>query len=173
MSALVGARAIVFAAAFMGMWLWVMVQVQPLSREWDAALPLWLTAPGVALGAAGIAGILVGVALFIVKGHGTPAVFDAPQQFVAVGPYRYVRNPMYLSVLAWFVGFALAVRSLVVLMFAAAWFLMVHAFVLFYEEPGLRRRFGRTYIDYCERVPRWVPHGRAPRDPRRQPSRGE
>jgi hypothetical protein len=101
------------------------------------------------------------IALFVLRGRGTPAIFDAPRIFVAVGPYRYVRNPMYLSAIAIFCGFGLYVRSLAVLIFAAAWFLLIHTFVLFIEEPGLRRRFGRTYTDYCQRVPRWVPRAAA------------
>jgi protein-S-isoprenylcysteine O-methyltransferase Ste14 len=113
--------------------------------------------PGFGLGLAGTLGIIVCVALFVVRGRATPAIFDAPQRFVAVGPYKYVRNPMYLSGAATFVGFGLSVRSLAVLAFAGAWFLLIHAFVVFFEEPGLRRRFGGTYEAYLHRVPRWIP----------------
>jgi protein-S-isoprenylcysteine O-methyltransferase Ste14 len=156
-SAFVAARAMIFAAAFMGGWFWVILRLQPLSREWDAALPLWTTAPGLLLALVGSIGIVVCVALFVVRGRGTPAIFDAPRKFVAVGPYRLARNPMYLSAFATFGGYGLYVRSLAVLAFAAAWFLLAHFFVLFVEEPGLRRRFGSTYDQYCARVPRWMP----------------
>ena len=91
------------------------------------------------------------------RGRGTPAIFDAPRRFVAVGPYKYVRNPMYLSAIATFLGFGLYARSLAVLAFAGAWFLMIHLFVVFIEEPGLRRRFGGTYDAYVYRVRRWMP----------------
>lgn len=157
MSAFIALRASIFAAAFMGGWFWVVLRVQPLTREWDAALPAWLAAPGTVVGLAGLLGIVVCVALFVARGRGTPAIFDAPRRFVAIGPYRYVRNPMYLSGLATFVGFGLYVRSLAVLAFAAAWFLLIHGVVLFIEEPGLHRRFGNTYDEYRRRVPRWVP----------------
>ena len=160
-SAFIAARAAILAFLFMGGWFWLVLRLQPLSRGWDAALPPWIAAPGIALGLAGALGIAVCVALFAVRGRGTPALFDAPRCFVAVGPYRYVRNPMYLSALATFAGFGLYVRSLAVLAFAAAWFLMIHAVVLMVEEPGLRRRFGRTYADYCDRVPRWMPRASA------------
>ena len=156
-SAFVAARAMMFAAAFMSGWFWVILRLQPLSREWDAALPFWIAAPGLVLELAGWLGVLVCIALFVVRGRGTPAIFDAPRTFVAVGPYRYARNPMYLSAVAIFAGFGLYVRSLAVLAFTGAWFLLVHVFVLFIEEPGLRRRFGRTYDEYCKRVPRWMP----------------
>jgi len=151
----------VFAAAFMGGWFWVIVRIQPLSRDWDAALPLWIAAPGLVLELAGWLGVMVCIALFVVRGRGTPAIFDAPRKFVAAGPYRYARNPMYLSAIAIFLGFGLYVRSLAVLAFAGAWFLLVHLFVVSIEEPGLRRRFGRTYDEYCERVPRWLPRAAA------------
>jgi protein-S-isoprenylcysteine O-methyltransferase Ste14 len=156
-SAFIAVRAAVFAAAFMGGWFWLVLRLQPLTREWDAVLPSWIAAPGVALAAAGAAGIVLCVGLFVFKGHGTPALFDAPRKFVAAGPYRYVRNPMYLSALATFAGYGLYVRSLAVLLFAGAWFLLIHAVVVLIEEPGLRDRFNRTYADYCARVPRWVP----------------
>lgn len=161
MSAFIAARALVFAAAFMGGWFWLVLRLQPLSRDWDAALPVWIVWPGVALGLAGALGIVLCVALFVVRGRGTPAIFDPPRRFVAVGPYRYVRNPMYLSAIATFCGFGLYARSLAVLVFAAAWFLLIHTVVLVIEEPGLRRRFGGTYDEYCRRVPRWMPRAAA------------
>jgi protein-S-isoprenylcysteine O-methyltransferase Ste14 len=92
-----------------------------------------------------------------VRGRGTPAIFDAPRAFVAVGPYRYVRNPMYLSAIATFCGAGLYMRSLAVLAFTVAWLIVIHLFVLFIEEPGLQRRFGGTYDEYRSRVPRWLP----------------
>ena len=156
-SIFIAVRALVFAVAFMGGWFWLVLRLQPLSRDWDTSLPGWISVPGAALAVAGTLGILTCVALFVVRGRGTPALFDAPRRFVATGPYRYVRNPMYLSGLATFVGFGLYVRSLAVLAFAAVWFLLVHAVVLWIEEPGLQHRFGETYEDYCRRVRRWVP----------------
>ena len=155
--AFIAARATVFALAFMGGWFWLILRLQPLSRDWDPALPPWLTPIGVLLGMAGSLGMILCIALFVVKGRGTPALFDAPRKFVAAGPYRYVRNPMYLGALTTFCGFGLYSRSIAVLAFAAAWFTMIHAVVLLIEEPGLRRRFGATYDEYCRRVPRWVP----------------
>jgi protein-S-isoprenylcysteine O-methyltransferase Ste14 len=160
MTAFIAVRALVFAAAFLGFWLWVIVRVQPLSRSLDEALPPWLGGPGIAMIALGLVGVLACIAVFVVRGRGTPAIFDAPRKFVAAGPYRYVRNPMYLSGLLLFCGLGLYLRSLAVLGFCAAWFLLVHAFVVLIEEPGLHERFGETYDDYCMRVARWLP-GRA------------
>jgi protein-S-isoprenylcysteine O-methyltransferase Ste14 len=157
MTAFIAARALVFAAAFMGLWLWVIVRLQPWSGTLDSSLPGWLVAPGAAIVAAGAVGIFTCVALFVVRGRGTPAIFDPPRKFVAVGPYRYVRNPMYLSALAVFFGLGLYLRSLAIVGFAAAWFAIIHLFVVFVEEPGLEHRFGAAYDEYKKRVRRWLP----------------
>jgi protein-S-isoprenylcysteine O-methyltransferase Ste14 len=160
MSLFVAARALLFATAFMALWFWVIEGVRPISRAWDPVLPGWIAIPGAVLAAAGALGVLACVAVFVVYGRGTPAVFDAPRAFVAVGPYRRVRNPMYLSAIVLFAGFGLYVRSLAVLAFAAGWFLLAHAFVVLVEEPGLSRRFGDTYDQYRRNVRRWVPRAR-------------
>lgn len=159
MTVFTAVRAAVFATAFLGAWFWVIQQIRPLSRAWDGTLPVALIAPGAVLGAAGAAMVILCVALFVVRGHGTPAIFDAPRRFVAVGPYRYVRNPMYLGAVALFTGFGLYTRSVAVLVFTVLWFLLIHTVVLLIEEPGLRTRFGQPYEDYCRRVRRWMPGG--------------
>jgi protein-S-isoprenylcysteine O-methyltransferase Ste14 len=146
-----------YSAAFLGFWFWIIVRVEPLSRALDTTLPPWLAGPGVALIALGAAVVITCMTTFVVRGRGTPAPFDPPRKFVATGPYRYVRNPMYLGALLIFVGLSLYLRSVAVLGFTAAWLLLIHGFVVFIEEPGLRDRFGATYDDYCHRVHRWLP----------------
>jgi protein-S-isoprenylcysteine O-methyltransferase Ste14 len=157
MTAFITAKALIFATAFIGGWIWVIRSIQPLSREWDAMLPSWPAWLGPAVLATGVVGVIVCISLFVVRGRGTPALFDAPVKFVAVGPYRYVRNPMYWSAVAIFSGVALSAHSLAALAFVPAWWLLIHTVVVLIEEPGLHRRFGDTYADYCERVPRWIP----------------
>ena len=153
----IAARALLFSLAFMGLWFWLLLRVRPLSRAWDALIPQWVTWPGVTLIIAGGLGIVTCVALFVVRGRGTPAIFDAPARFVTIGPYRHVRNPMYLSAVITFSGLALYHRSFAVMVCAATWFLAIHLFVLAVEEPGLRQRFGPSYEEYCRRVRRWWP----------------
>lgn len=104
---------------------------------------------------------------FATFGRGTPAPIDAPRRLVVRGLYRYVRNPMYLGVLTMILGWALcfpardlAVYGLVV----AAGF---HLFVVLYEEPALRRRFGLEYDEYRDRVGRWLPRLRRAERPSR------
>ncbi len=73
------------------------------------------------------------------------------------GLYRYVRNPMYLSVATILLGEFLLSRSTGLLIFAAVWIVIVNLFVIGYEEPNLRRRFGTSYEHYVASVGRWVP----------------
>ncbi len=96
-------------------------------------------------------------ALFMVRGRGTPAPFDPPTRFVAVGPYRWVRNPMYVGGLGLLVGVASWLRSPGVLMLAAFAGVAAHLFVVGVEEPALFRRFGASYDAYRRSVRRWLP----------------
>jgi len=74
-----------------------------------------------------------------------------------VGFYRYVRNPMYLAVIATIVGQGLLLGRIVLLLYALAVGLAFSVFVRGYEEPTLRRRYGAEYEAYCRAVPRWWP----------------
>jgi len=97
---------------------------------------------------------------FATIGQGTPAPFDPPQRLVIRGPYRFVRNPMYIGAGLALAGAALFYRSLPILGYTVFFFLVVHLFVVGYEEPTLRRTFGQEYAAYCERVGRWWPRFR-------------
>ena len=93
-------------------------------------------------------------------GRGTPVPIDPPKVLVKRGMYRFTRNPMYVGVLAALGGEALLFQSLAILGLAIFMGLIVHLFVIFYEEPVLRKKFGETYEEYLKSVPRWFPHGR-------------
>jgi protein-S-isoprenylcysteine O-methyltransferase Ste14 len=112
---------------------------------------------GVILGAAGGALALWCIVTFVVAGRGTPALFDPPRRLVVVGPYRWVRNPMYLGATLALAGAALFYESWALLGYAAAFILVMYLFVVVYEEPALRATFGAPYREYCERVRRWWP----------------
>jgi protein-S-isoprenylcysteine O-methyltransferase Ste14 len=152
------AKSICFATGFVTLAGWLAFSFRGYDRRWGLAP---LPELGIPLGAvamtAGAALALCSIGLFVFRGHGTPAPFDAPRQFVAVGPYQFVRNPMYVGGLTVLAGLALYVRSPAMLAFALIWFGGAHLFVLFYEEPVLRAKFGQTYEDYLRRVPRWIP----------------
>ena len=105
------------------------------------------------------------IGLFVLEGRGTPAVFDPPRKFVPHGPYRIVRNPMYVGGVAMLAGWALYTRSIAMLLYAAGAFVVIHTFVVRLEEPGLRKRFGTEYVEYCQAVPRWLPRFMSPHSP--------
>ena len=92
-------------------------------------------------------------------GRGTPVPVVPPKKLVIVGPYRYVRNPMYLGFIIGWIGlwivFGKATPLAIVIAFAVV--LGVALFVVFYEEPILHQKFGAEYEEYCRNVPRWVP----------------
>lgn len=151
-------RAIVFAALFMGLVLFLL-PAQILSR---AGL-----APPEPMGAQQIVGIVVAIAglvvalwcilVFAVVGRGTPAPFDPPRRLVVRGPYVAVRNPMYIGAGLVLAGASLFYESLALLAYAGAFFLVTHGFVVLYEEPTLRSSFGADYNSYCRDVGRWWP----------------
>ena len=107
-----------------------------------------------------VAGVIVLVdafVRFVVEGIGTPAPVAPTQRLVVGGLYRHVRNPMYLAVGATIVGQALLLGRAILLLYAAAFAVVVLAFVRGYEEPTLARQFGAEYEDYRRAVPGWWP----------------
>lgn len=95
--------------------------------------------------------------IFIANGRGTPAPVDPPRNLVVVGPYRFVRNPMYAAGLTALFGWSLWSPSLALIAAPFLFFLAAHLFVTFYEEPTLKKKFGAAYDEYARRVPRWIP----------------
>ena len=112
------------------------------------AFPLWL---------AGTAMLVWCFWDFVQKGKGTPAPIDPPKELVVSGLYKYVRNPMYVGVLLVIIGHFLWFGFWNLLIYAALVFLAFNSFVIFYEEPNLKQRFGAAYESYRQRVPRWIP----------------
>jgi protein-S-isoprenylcysteine O-methyltransferase Ste14 len=94
---------------------------------------------------------------FAIGGRGTPAPVDPPTELVVRGLYRYVRNPMYIGVALLILGEAAFFRARILFEYAVIAFIFFHLFVLLYEEPTLRRKFGESYDRYCRSVPRWIP----------------
>jgi protein-S-isoprenylcysteine O-methyltransferase Ste14 len=111
----------------------------------------------------GIILFLVGVAIalwcfynFIFSGKGTPVPIDPPKNLVVCGLYRYMRNPMYLGILLILAGEALFFESYVMCIYAACLFCLFQAFIIGFEEPSLKAKFGKEYEEYCQSVPRWL-----------------
>jgi protein-S-isoprenylcysteine O-methyltransferase Ste14 len=119
-----------------------------------ATATAWEAVPVIAAGAA-----LYGWCVwnFAAVGRGTPGPWDAPSHVVAVGPYRWVRNPIYLAALLVVLGEAWLFMSPWLLAYAGIMAVCFHLFVIGYEERTLRRRFGPAYLAYRQAVPRWIP----------------
>ena len=122
---------------------------------WPYWFPLWIG--GSILVAVGVLVLVQAFARFVVEGLGTPAPMAPTERLVVGGLYRHVRNPMYLAVAAIILGQALALGQAVLLAYVVAFAVAVAAFVRWYEEPTLRRRFGEQYEAYRRAVPGWWP----------------
>jgi protein-S-isoprenylcysteine O-methyltransferase Ste14 len=116
-----------------------------------------LQVAGMAVAAVGAALALWCVFTFALVGRGTPAPFDPPRRLVVRGPYRIVRNPMYIGAGLALSGAALFYQSIPLFAFTGLFFLITHLFVVVYEEPTLRRMFGAEYDAYSREVRRWRP----------------
>lgn len=142
---------------FFALWFWLLpgwlgfeVETGQAARwRWLAAVPSVL----------GFAVALRCIWDFGWTGRGTPAPMVPPKRLVVVGFYRYVRNPMYVGFAAGWIGLWVVFGHPNPLLIAAvaAVALGVHLFVVFYEEPTLRKKFGAEYEDYSRNVRRWWP----------------
>jgi protein-S-isoprenylcysteine O-methyltransferase Ste14 len=117
----------------------------------------WEQVTGFVVGAFGAVIALWCIFTFAFVGKGTPAPFDPPHRLVTGGPYRFLRNPMYVGATIALTGASVYYESLLLLAYAGIFLLICHVFVVMYEEPTLRRTFGREYEEYCGRVRRWWP----------------
>jgi protein-S-isoprenylcysteine O-methyltransferase Ste14 len=112
---------------------------------------------GIAAGLAGGAVALWCVFAFAFIGRGTPAPFDPPRRLVIRGPYRFVRNPMYIGAGIFLFGIGLYFEAFAILLYTVILGLIVHLFIIFYEEPVLKHMFGAEYESYRQSVNRWLP----------------
>ena len=94
---------------------------------------------------------------FVRRGRGTAVPLLPPTKFVAIGLYKYVRNPMYVGLLLVIIAEAIFFRSIWLFVFASLLWLATHTYVVLKEEPELARRFGDAYKEYLTQTPRWIP----------------
>jgi protein-S-isoprenylcysteine O-methyltransferase Ste14 len=123
----------------------------------------WLLLIGILLIASGAAIYTWTVWDFSSYGRGTPLPIDAPKKLVVRGLYRNVRNPMYIGVIMVILGWAYLFADGWLLLYTLGVGIVVHLFVLSYEEPKLKELFGEEYVTYQEEVGRWVPRRRGGR----------
>lgn len=157
-------RAILYATLFIS-FVFLYVPGRILTRMGVAHQPAiaWPQIAGMLIGGAGAMIALWCVIAFVRIGKGTPAPFDPPRRLVIRGPYRFVRNPMYIGGALAVIGIALFYESLALLVYGGVLLLGTHLLVVFYEEPALRGSFGQEYETYCHRVRRWRPGAGADR----------
>lgn len=138
---------------------WLLTAFAASDSRWiDSLAMVW------SLRFVGGASIIVGlllfcwcVSLFARVGQGTLAPWDPTRNLVAVGPYRFVRNPMIIGVALMLAGQALFWGSWVMAIWTGIFVLINHVNFVLFEEPGLERRFGQAYHVYKVNVPRWLP----------------
>jgi protein-S-isoprenylcysteine O-methyltransferase Ste14 len=127
--------------------------------EWSTC-SIWVVifaAAGMLLVACGLFFLSWTIRLFMTIGKGTLAPWSPTQKLVVEGPYRFVRNPMISGVLMILLGEALIFSSFGLLIWFIAFFICNHIYFVLSEEPGLKKRFGDSYLEYKKNVPRWIP----------------
>lgn len=128
------------------------------SRWKDLSLIMLLTrSGGAALFILGFALFGWCVSFFARVGQGTLAPWDPTRNLVAIGPYRYVRNPMISGVALMLIAQALFWGSWIMGVWACSFIVINYIYFVLSEEPGLEKRFGENYRAYEANVPRWIP----------------
>ena len=152
-------RAVVIVAAILFVVGWLMGYLRLLDASLGVELPAWVQVPGIVAVVAGAALALICAAMLSTRGIGTLGGEEwfMPREFVASGPFQFVRNPMSLGGVVLMTGIALWYRSAFGLVFAAAMFQVAHLVAVHVEEPGLEKRFGDSYREYRRNVRRWLP----------------
>jgi protein-S-isoprenylcysteine O-methyltransferase Ste14 len=150
-------RSIIYVPLFILLFGWLALEVKVFDKEMGIRIPPGLSIIGIILMAGGGLLVLVCAGVFVLRGKGTPAVFDPPKRFVASGPYAYVRNPMYIGGFLLLAGFGFYHLSPSILASTILYLVIFHLFVVLYEEPVLREKFGESYINYTKKVRRWLP----------------
>ena len=146
---------VAFAVLFVG---WCALHLRRWDPYFGVTLPAWSPTLGVIFLILG--GLLVLACGGILGTRGileTPGNRFLPKEFVAFGPFRYLRNPMSLGAVILMFGLGLYESSVSILLLALALFFFVHIIVVYVEEPGLEKRFGESYRDYKRSVNRWLP----------------
>ena len=105
----------------------------------------------------GIANFFYCISLFNKFGEGTPLPTEPAKKFIIKGNYRYVRNPIYLGHFSVFLSYFLILGHVLLLIYLLILVMVLHFYVVFEEEPKLKKRFGEGYRDYLKKVPRWLP----------------
>lgn len=118
---------------------------------------IWPLLIAIPLGITGLFFLIWTITLFIKIGKGTLAPWNPTQKLIITGPYAYVRNPMLSGVFMILLAEAIAAQSGAILTWFVLFVIINAIYFVLSEEPGLRKRFGREYDEYCRNVPRYLP----------------
>jgi len=143
-------RTLFFATLFVSLWTYFLPRWMGLKLQ--VVFPIgWILIV--------IGGLLCGwcVLAFALRGLGTPAPWDPPRRLVVTGLYRFVRNPMYVGMGIVMIGEAILIGRVEMIYLALFALFAVSLFIVLYEEPTLRSKFGEEYLEYCRHVRRWIP----------------
>jgi protein-S-isoprenylcysteine O-methyltransferase Ste14 len=147
-------NAVLFFAVFMVALPWSAHRLLPMELPLPVGPRTWLAG---LLALLGLGAWIACLDAFSRHGRGTPLPADSPRHLVTRGLFARMRNPIMAAELCIIWAEALYLASLGVVLYAAVITLLAHLMVVRVEEPELRKRFGKSYEDYCRRVPRWIP----------------
>ena len=147
-------NAVLFFGIFMVALPWLAHHLLPMKLPLPSGLRSWLAS---ALALVGVTAWIACLDTFSRHGRGTPLSADAPRHLVTTGLFRQMRNPIMAAELSVIWAGALYLASLGATLYATAISVAAHVMVVHIEEPELRKRFGKSYAEYCRNVPRWLP----------------
>lgn len=150
-------KAFIYGTVFVAFWAVLALSVRVFDSYFDVSLPHWTQAAGIIPITAGGILALISVITLVSRGQGTQAPFDPPKEFVVAGPYKYVRNPMYIGGFALLLGFSLTYNSISMIFFWLLTIAISQFFLVMFEEEKLEKRFGNSYLEYKKSVNRWIP----------------
>jgi protein-S-isoprenylcysteine O-methyltransferase Ste14 len=138
---------------------WFVIPVLMITSNILCGLPvitnIYAKALGFVVFILGFSAMIYTVYYHLVTGRVTPVAVEPPKKFIKEGFYKYSRNPMYIAILTTFFGGFLILGYVLLLVYALFAALALHLFVVYKEEPELKRKFGKEYEEYIKKVPRW------------------
>lgn len=139
---------------------WIIFPVALIALNFQLNLPIFfhplLQLLAFFVAGAGLYLIIKSFTSFCLVGHGTPAPILPPKKIVTQQFYAQTRNPMYIGYLLIYLGLFLAFGHLLLFFYFLVAFISLHYYLIIVEEPILRQRYGKTYLNYCKKTPRWI-----------------
>jgi protein-S-isoprenylcysteine O-methyltransferase Ste14 len=129
--------------------------------------PFWGLEPKIALAIVIIGLCFIGsglillfstISCFISKGEGTIAPWSSTKKLITVGAYAHVRNPMLTGAFLVLIGETIPMGSLPLSIYTTVFISINLFYIPLIEEPKLTKKFGKEYLNYKQKVPRWIPH---------------